>query len=135
MKSLRSPLIAVDPGITTGMAFWVNGQVRTCVAYNEKEVVELLEGAKAVVVERFATAGRLSGYGLQTIELVGTIRGWCWAKGVEFFIATPQQRYPRMSEAEASVGWIITPSKVAKHEVDALAHLLAFDLREQKGLL
>jgi hypothetical protein len=117
------------------MAFYAGGEIHTCVGYNEKEVIELLEGAKTVVVERFATAGRLSSYGLQTIELVGTIRGWCWAKGVEFFTATPQQRYPRMGLAEQAVGWIITPSTVAKHEVDALAHLLAFDLRESRGLL
>ncbi len=117
------------------MAFYVEGQIRTCVAFSDREVLELLDGAKLVIIERFATSGRISSYGLQTVELVGAIKGWCWSRGVDFHLSTPTQRYPQMGVAEQAVGSIITPSKFAKHEVDALAHLLAYCLREERGLL
>lgn len=127
-----SKLIAVDPGITTGMAFHIGSTLQTCVAVSAVEVLEMLDGADLVVVERFQTGGRLSGYGLETIELVGTIKGYCYAKQIECQVVTPQARYVCMAQALSMEGSVITKSAVSKHEVDALAHLLAWETRNRK---
>lgn len=126
-------IAAVDPGITTGMAFRINGKLVTCVGYNDEEVLDLLHDLDFVIVERFQTAGRLSAPGLITIELVGAIKGWLRHQDIPYEIATPQARYAFMTEAFANigVGKIIEPSKVAKHQRDALAHLLAAEYRHQ----
>lgn len=127
-------LCAIDPGITTGMAFRLDGKLHTCVGYNDEEVLDLLYNLDFVVVERFQTAGRLSTPGLITIELVGAIKGWLRAQGIPFEIATPQARYAFMTEAynNIGVGRVIEPSNVAKHQRDALAHLLSWEYRNKQ---
>lgn len=136
-KPTKLRIIAVDPGITTGMAFRVNGKLATCVSFSEDEVLDLIRDADIVVVEKFATAGRISMPGLVTTELVGSIRGWVRAHNkltphqTQFETATPQQRWAFMNEAIDNIGRdkLIEPSRVAKHERDALAHLFAWEYR------
>lgn len=111
------------------MAFRIDGALHTCVAFSPTETLDMLELAQHVVVERFQTSGRLSGPGLETIELVGAIMGYCYARNIPLSIASPQMRYSHMRDAQAAVGVLIEPSHVAKHEVDALAHLLAWEYR------
>src|SRR5688500_8214778 len=69
-----------------------------------------------VVVERFATSGRLSKYGLETIDLVGRIRGYCYALGIVCSLQTPMSRK----------AWKLQGSEKTQHEVDAKAHLLQY---------
>lgn len=125
-------IAAVDPGITTGMAFRIGPKLATLAVFTDDEVLNMLEGFEFVVIERFATAGRLSTPGLLTIELVGQIIGWCKCNKVPYELVTPQARWSFMSEAQGAVGGLIEPSAVAKHEVDSLAHLLAFEYRNSR---
>lgn len=126
-------LCAIDPGITTGMAFRIGGKLATCVGYSDEEVLDLIHDVDVVVIERFATAGRLSAPGLITIELVGQVRGWCRAQGIHCETAIPQARYAYMQEAinNIGVGKLIEPSRVQQHERDALAHLLSWEFRNK----
>lgn len=126
-------LMAIDPGITTGMAFRIDGKLATCVGYSDEDVIDLIHDLDVVVIERFATAGRLSAPGLLTIELVGQVRGWCRAQGIRCDVATPQARYMYMQEAYNNIGRgkLIEPSKVQQHERDALAHLLSWEYRNR----
>lgn len=126
-------IAAVDPGITTGLAFRVNEQILTCVGYSDDEVLKMLpKSLEYVVIERFQTGSRLDMYGLATIELVGQLVGWCKCLKIPYEVTTPQSRYPFMTEARGAVGGLIEPSEVAKHEVDALAHLLAWEYRNSQ---
>lgn len=125
-------LVAVDPGVTTGMAFRINGKVHTLHIVGEhRAVLDLLKDAQMLVYERFATGGMLSGFGLETIELGAAIRGYCYAKGIPCYASTPQYRYSHMSRAKAYLerkyGKKITSTSLERHEVDALAHLLAWE--------
>jgi len=124
-------IIAIDPGYTTGIAARIDSKLWTCVATTNDEVLGMLDTMEYVVVERFETAGRLSAPGHHTINLVGEIVGWCKAKGIKYELCMPQQRWMMMTEARGAVGTLIEPSKVAKHETDALAHLLAFEYRRR----
>jgi hypothetical protein len=123
-------IIAVDPGYTTGMAFRLpDGILQTCVCTSKDEVLEMIQGwTNIVLIERFATGGTLSAPGLHTIELGAEIIGWCKAKKIEWLYRAPTQRYGGMPLARGAVGHLIPSSATAKHEVDALAHIFAYEM-------
>lgn len=123
-------LIAVDPGYTTGMAFRdPDGQLVTCVCTTRDEVLEMISGwVDLVIIERFATGGTLSAPGLHTIELGAEIVGYCKALKINWLYRAPTQRYSGMPFARGAVGHIMPSSPTAKHEVDALAHIFAYEM-------
>lgn len=122
-------LIAVDPGYTTGMAFRLpDGKLQTCVCVNRDDVLEFIDRwADLVIVERFATGGTLSAPGLHTIELGAEIIGYCKALKINWLYRAPMQRYGGMPLARGAVGHVMPSSPTAKHEVDALAHIFAYE--------
>lgn len=130
----KGNLVAIDPGITTGYAARIQGKLFSCVCFTPEEVLDLIEGAHTVVYERFATSGRISSYGLETVELVGMITGFCYARKIKTVRATPTMRYTHMNAAALMVGRgkLIEPSKVQQHQIDSLAHLLAFEYRNER---
>lgn len=124
-------LIAVDPGYTTGMAFRLpNGNLQTCVCTSKDEVLEMIETwADLVIIERFATGGTLSAPGLHTIELGAEIVGYCKRKpAIPWLYRAPMQRYSGMPYARGAVGHVMPKSPTAKHEIDALAHIFAYEM-------
>lgn len=76
-----------------------------------------------VVFEIFATGGRVDKYMIYTIELVGGIKAVCYALNIRSFAHSPQRRNPWLKQAET----LLARREHTKHEVDALAHLLAFE--------
>lgn len=115
------------------MAFRLEGELHTIAVTTNNEVLKMIRKMEFVVFEQFATSGRLSSPGLATIMLCGEIVGWCKANKIPYEAAIPQNRYTFMKEAQGAVGpdGLIMPSNVAKHEVDALAHLLAWEYRHR----
>lgn len=113
------------------MAFRLEGELHTIAVTTNDEVLKMIRKMEFVVFEQFATSGRLSSPGLATIMLCGMIVGWCKALKIPYEAAIPQNRYTFMKEAQGAVGGLIVPSNVAKHEVDALAHLLAWEYRDR----
>lgn len=121
-------LLAVDPGPHTGMAFRLeDGSVDVQMIQGIEEVMALVLERKPaeIAVERFATGGRMSGYGHETVEMVGVMRGLAFALGARFAKRTPQQRYAFMDDARAILN--TNNSKIESHRVDALAHLLSWE--------
>lgn len=127
---VNTNVLAVDPGTTTGLAwqFFYDDIIDTDTALLPAEEVlawiakrHNFHGINTIVIERFATAGMLSKYGLQTIDLVGQIKGWCYAKDIGYVIQSPQSRKPWTDKAELYPG-----RKRIIHEIDALAHLLQY---------
>ena len=146
-------VFAVDPGITTGMAFYNpyaennndNATIWTDEAKNDDEVlgIALEFDPDVVVVERFATSGQISKYGLSTVELVGALYGlsYCmrqndYARGKwEFVRQTPQSRRSFMQDAIEHNGPSLHGRSTHKgrHERDALAHLLEYVWKAENG--
>lgn len=109
-------LVGIDPGTTTGIAVYYNGATVTltlpssAVLYYLEELNPL---PSHIAIERFATAGKLSKYGLETIDLVGQVKGWAFARGVTVILFAPQSRRAWMGVDEPTM-----------HQQDAKAHLL-----------
>lgn len=131
-------IIAIDPGRTTGIAtarlpetLPLRLQFETFILPidNVMEFIDDKEASSltAIVVEYFATAGRLSKYGLETIDLVGQIKGWCLAKGVRIKTQSPVSRRAWIKPAE---DYLKGQGKYVIHQVDALSHLLQYIERE-----
>lgn len=140
-----SLVLAIDPGQTTGMACKPGTEGReydTWHSTSDAEVLQWIMDNKPdlVIFERFATSGRLSRYGLQTIELVGKVQGVCYALGIEIKRQVPGQRKAFMHEAFLYCGWSFNDTggmvrgrtgRVV-HEADALGHLLCYEYMEAK---
>lgn len=121
-------ILAVDPGPHTGMAFRMDdGTLEVIMSQSIDEVMQLILERRPteIVVERFATGGRMSGYGHETVEMVGIMRGLAFSINARFEKRTPQQRYAFMDEAHEILK--VGRSKLRSHEVDALAHLLSWE--------
>lgn len=121
-------VIAIDPGITTGVAVrYPDDTIQTFVDKSRRSIVLFLKAATPdyVVIERFATSGRLSSFGLETIELVGMVEATCWLFDIPLHVATPIMRKPCQAIAKNLLKQIGLDFTI--HEEDALAHLLAFE--------
>jgi len=117
-------ILAIDPGTTTGLAFFIDGQVQTMTCPSAK-VLPLIRQNKPeeFVIERFATSGRISKYGIETIDLVGQVKGWCFAHDLTLTLQSPQSRHAWQQEAK---DWLGNKKRVGVHEDDSLAHLMQF---------
>jgi Ni,Fe-hydrogenase III large subunit len=127
----RIRTLAIDPGQTCGFALHDNIMEETktwCDDYNHMLTAIDSMAPDTVVIERFVTAGRLSKYGLLTIELVGMARGFCRAKGINIITRMAYSRHPYQVMAEemrdAESKGMHRTGKRCGHENDALAHLL-----------
>lgn len=134
----KGRLIAIDPGITTGVAIRVEGRLHTCVvdAYKLEDLFDIIDviAPQQIVIERFIIGGSnvsMNPERLKTIELVGEVKGYCRAKQIECETATPGQRHSHQHESERNIGGLIPKGKVAVHEADALAHLFAWEYRHR----
>lgn len=123
-------IMGIDPGGTIGVAMKIGDIYRTFPIKDEAPA--LWDWFKSdstrpdqVVIERFATAGRISSHGLNTVEIVGGVKSLCWVFGVPLAVRAPQQRYAFMDDAETILKAI--GARYVIHEHDALAHVLAWE--------
>lgn len=129
-------IVAIDPGLTTGIAYRMvlnEGEPPEVWTDESKTLEDLLEQLRenqiqVVVVERFATSGRISRYGLETVEIVGALRGFAWCHNIQLVKQTPQSRRSWIDDANAHPGASLHGRKKheGRHERDALAHLLQY---------
>lgn len=123
-------VMAIDPGITTGLAFKAGGVYKVAVATDTRDVWKLVweEKPDLVIIEPFQ-AQLISRYGLRTVELVGAVEALCWAAGIRLERRVPQHREPGMAPA---IRWLEANPQGAKtmqHHIDALAHIMAYEKR------
>lgn len=135
---IKEPLqiLSFDPGPHCGLA-WRNPDdtLDARMIYNDlHETFKFITSnphPKVVVFEDFQTAGNISKDGLYTVRLIGGIQALCLIYNVPAVLQIPQARYAFRTEAaniltaqrKSSRKWVV-------HEMDALAHLLAFEQRQ-----
>lgn len=121
-------IASVDPGGTTGLAFHIRdvGYVTTTTTSRD-DMLELLvkHTWDIIIIEKFATAGRLSTFGLYTIELVGACMAVAYMQKAKCVIHMPFRRKPFLAKAKALLQARSAPFMI--HEVDALAHLYSYE--------
>lgn len=126
-------ILSIDPGGTTGLALFTDGLITTDTLKIAHVMLEINTGAyreaDIFLVERFSTGGIISRYGIETVDLVGQIKGWCLAKEKVCLLHAPQYRRGMQDKAELMLG----QSRHMVHEEDALAHLLVY-LEQEKIL-
>lgn len=121
-------ILAIDPGITIGLAWKIHGEYKVAVATDIKDVWQFIYNDKPdlVIAEQFQ-AQHISRYGLRTVELVGSLESLAWAAGIRMVRRIPQQREMGMAPA---IRWLEANPQVARtmqHHIDALAHIMAYE--------
>lgn len=121
-------ILAIDPGVTTGVAHY-NSRTKRIIAHfqtkNPMEVIEYMERlhksgtVDIVVIEDFIGYGRRDAAVIKTIKNLGFFEGFAHALKLEVQIQQPQMRKAFLSRATEMVG-------AEMHYTDATAHALAF---------
>jgi len=129
-------IIAIDPGVTTGIAIRDStDQLHTTIVHRQKDLWAIIDKHEPyhVVYEEFKTPGHISKDGLHTVRLIGAIECYCYTKGIRTILQHPSERrgwlFPAKNMLKAS------GKKFLEHEIDALAHLLLYEDRVQRGVL
>ena len=129
---MRKKVLAIDPGVTTGMAcrlsdgtaitFHLPGPDSTAV-FNALESLRPLE---LVVLETFFAA-RIDPSGLYTVRLIGSIEALCWQWQVPLDMHPPFKRKAFLTRAMNDIKARNGGIQPVIHEADALSHLYAYE--------
>jgi hypothetical protein len=117
-------ILAVDPGITTGIAFISEtGELLQAGTATYEETLDRVHAQQdcIIVVEDFIGAGPRTKEAIFVLKLIGGIVAICHVDSLRCIIQAPQVRIPFVPEAKDRAGL-----KVSKHAIDAYAHGLAF---------
>lgn len=129
LPPITRSILAIDPGITTGLAWRApDGSYHTATAKDSFQDVwkELDPGLIELVVYENFSAQTISKYGLETVRLIGSIQGVCWARGIRTHVQQPQFRRAFLDAASKHLTTAHGASGFVVHQTDALAHLMAF---------
>lgn len=143
-------LLSVDPGLNVGLAFrFDNGAWGTLTLkpnantdVNMGEIIhEILlrkDNLTAVVIESFLGIQMQSSAGIQTMELIGAVRGVCLLLNIPCIKQTPAQRMMQVPTAKAMLTArrkeLKNSVSFTDHEVSALSHLLTYERRVARVL-
>lgn len=113
-------IIAIDPGITTGVATCIKGKYKVMEIKPYVNVWQYLNifPWEQVICENF-TATDISKYGIITVRIIGGIEEICIRKEVPLTIQQNIMRIPYIPRAVEIIGKL-----PRDHRKDALAHLL-----------
>lgn len=125
-------ILAVDPGPHCGLAARLDDKsLQHLMFHNDiKEVLKYIYTLQphVIVVERFATGGRISRDGLDTVEIQGAVLGLAYVMGSQLYWQSPMDRMAWHEEARKLIG--ANKSKIQSHAVDAVSHLLRWEYME-----
>lgn len=146
-------IIALDPGVTTGVAIRVdeiefaqvdgkpltiptgNKVYHTLVIHKPSDLWSIFDThhPSIVIFEDFNSAGLISKDGQATLRLIGAIEAVTYRLNIPTCLQYPRERYPFIEPARRMIR--ATNKKYLIHEVDALSHLLLYEDRVQRGVL
>lgn len=124
--------MAIDPGLTTGVAFNIHGSYETVTMPDIREVYDFIlqNQFDDIICEQFVSTNIHSNkYGVRVAELVGGVEAICYSRSIRFTRRTPQQRALFMDRANAMLRADKSHAHTP-HEHDALAHLLAWEAKQ-----
>jgi hypothetical protein len=130
-------IVAIDPGISTGVAIRTSeDQYLTLVVIEPYKLWNILEVHKpsSLCFENFASSGLISKDGQATIRLCGAIEAVCYLKHIKCVIQMPMERKPFIPIAREMLRQRFKKAPIS-HEVDALSHLLLYEHRVSNGTL
>ena len=121
-------LLAIDPGLTSGIAVKMNGKYTAFTLDIVTQVYDLIANTQwtALAYESFSSAGNINAAGHATIRLTGAIEAICYLHKIPYFVHSPQNRYAFMQRSKALLG------KVIVHQQDAMAHLLLLEAQLER---
>ena len=138
-------VLAIDPGGSTGMAMWEGTEVRTLTIPSMDtigEVVSVIIEARPdiIVVETFLSTGKLSKYGIWTLELIGVIKALVHLAYSDNLVWHLEDWEPSLVRRSPSQRIVFEPKakellrsrrtrtgvSFTDHEVSALAHLYGY---------
>ncbi len=123
-------ILAIDPGGTTGIAYKDTESKGspdlyvTATAKTPEELTELITPVLDLVIIENFRAQRIDRHGLYTVRLVGGVQVLCAHLKIKLVVQPPIMRRAFIHEART----LVKPNSVV-HEVDALAHLLAWEYK------
>ncbi len=137
----RSPLrvLAVDPGGTTGMAWWGYRPAGESVSFTEEpdrfHLYDRVRVARpdVIICENFVPRSGALTFQPEALRIIGYLEGWAQENGVEFVLQTPAQAKSFATQAKLkAVGWW---PKGLGHAQDAARHLLVYLCTNPRGRL
>lgn len=122
-------VLAVDPGLRTGMAWVLAGPLNTAIEdpmpclYQAEHILGL--GVDLVVCEAYKITARTAQLSAQhwSLELIGALRWMCHRAGVEFVLQTPAEAKSFVPDARLRAMDMWIPGK-EDHARDATRHLI-----------
>lgn len=129
----QQTVLAIDPGMTTGLALVSFQGVLLHVTTDNFKTFEgvahyILDNTiDVVVIEDFIGAGPRTKEAIFVLKLIGKIEGVCYTQGIPVVMQNPQVRKPYMLMVRNNL-----KKAISKHEEDAYAHALAYLNRREK---
>lgn len=122
-------IMAIDPGVTTGIAYKLpDGSYETVAIgqYEEDEVWDSITNNIGLVIYENFKCITISTYGLYTVRLIGGIIALCRANKIPIIKHEPAHRKPYL---RFSKQYLREHDKtgIMIHQQDALAHLMKWD--------
>lgn len=125
-------ILAIDPGVSNGVAVYANGKYATTIITDPKDFLKFFYPHEVqltqVVIEQFS-AQSINKYGLHTVRIVGGIEMLCGYLSIPIRQQHPQERKAFVDFAvkiARAQGPYVSIGDRHHHQVDALAHLLRF---------
>lgn len=121
-----SLILAFDPGVSTGVAVKMDDLYMTQVSNDPNDVCDMISHEVTCVVYEDFAAEVLDHNGLFTVKVIGGLLAMCHYHKVKCVRHQPQYRYPWLDAAKEMQKTTVKRSGQGVHELDALAHLLAY---------
>jgi hypothetical protein len=139
-------VIALDPGGTTGIVIWENGEIRGMhlgPAEHHAELYDLLDNERGIwwsedttiVCESFQYRNGLPKAELISCEYIGIVKLFAQTFGIKCYMQTPSMGKSWMTNPQLqAVGWLFKPATVSpyKHMNDAARHLAYYAMHNQR---
>lgn len=117
-------VIAVDPGITTGIATFIDDKYGSLELTPYMGVWDFLEQPWDLVICENFTAEQISKYGVTTIRIIGGIEAICYRRKIPLQFHRNVDRLPYIARAKKLLLDLHGMRLPRDHRIDSMAHLL-----------
>ena len=138
-------VVAIDPGITTGVAARLDGpEGRRYSTFNINPIDDLWGllmtlHPDLIILEQFAASGRIDENCERTLEACGWVKAYCHVYKVRMVTHTPSYRISFLKLAKEFLRMLAQSQKrdsrypITDHEFDAMSHIMRWEDNIKKG--